>query len=157
MIHRVYCQVPSILVGTLLHNVDFSYGCEDGDVHLLNDYKNSSGQVQFCHEGNWRNVCYDDLSEVEARVICRELDLPTDGTQYTCPACQLIRLFLSTPVTVVFPHIGMEDMEDSIHFNGIMCSGNESRLQDCEHHGIRVHSCGKTRSAGVSCLPCMSI
>ena len=24
-------------------------------------------------------MCYDDLSEVEAEVICRELDLPTDG------------------------------------------------------------------------------
>ena len=48
-------------------------------------------------------------------------------------------------------------MEDSIRFDTIKCSGNESRLQDCEHRGIRVHSCDKTRSAGVSCLPCMLI
>ena len=45
----------------------------------MDGFDNSSGRVEFCHEGEWGTVCDDNWGEEEARVVCRQLGLPTNG------------------------------------------------------------------------------
>ena len=54
-------------------------GCEEGEVRLADGPHNSSGRVELCHDGEWGTVCDDRWSSNEARVVCRQLGLPTNG------------------------------------------------------------------------------
>ena len=50
----------------------------------MDGFDNSSGRVEFCHEGEWGTVCDDNWGEEEARVVCRQLGLPTNGNGNIC-------------------------------------------------------------------------
>ena len=55
------------------------HSCESGSLRLTDGFDNSSGRVEFCYEGTWGTVCDDHWSERNARVVCRQLGLPTKG------------------------------------------------------------------------------
>ena len=64
---------------SLYIHAECGYGCEEGDIRLVGGYGNSSGRVEFCHGGKWGTVCDDGFGSNEARVVCRQLGLPTNG------------------------------------------------------------------------------
>ena len=55
------------------------YSCSEGDLSLIGERDNVSGQVFFCFDGEWVTLCDDELDENDARVICRQLGRPTEG------------------------------------------------------------------------------
>ena len=48
-------------------------------MRLTGGADNTTGRVEFCQEGEWGTVCDGSWNEAEARVVCRQLGLPTKG------------------------------------------------------------------------------
>jgi len=49
----------------------------------VDGFNNRSGRVEFCHGGEWGTVCDDGWDSDDARVVCRQLSLPTNGEAAT--------------------------------------------------------------------------
>ena len=40
----------------------------------------SNGRVEICQDGIWGSICYDDDWDIDdARVVCRELNIASEG------------------------------------------------------------------------------
>lgn len=56
--------------------------CEDFDIRLMNGIDNSSGGVEICFNRLWwtlQDRKWNEEKYASARVVCRQLGLPTDG------------------------------------------------------------------------------
>ena len=54
-------------------------GCTNGDIRLAGAGRNDTGRVELCNEGEWGTVCDDSWDDKDARVVCRQMGLPTKG------------------------------------------------------------------------------
>lgn len=87
------------------HGVDVGVTCSQGGTCTqgavrLQGSMSAEGQVEVCHLDVWGSVCADHWDNVNARVICRELGLPSSGKHYlisTCvhvPSCSQLSMLL---------------------------------------------------------------
>ena len=62
----------------------FSIACSDGEILLLNGSHISSnlteGTVLVCYKNFYGTVCDDYWDELEAKVVCRQLGLTSNGS-----------------------------------------------------------------------------
>ena len=52
--------------------------CTQGSVRLQG-INSTAGRVEVCNNNQWGTVCDDFWSDVDSRVVCRQLGLPTGG------------------------------------------------------------------------------
>lgn len=59
--------------------------CDDGDVRLMNGSVNTliSGRVEVCFNNSYGSVCNHRWDEVDATVVCRQLNMQT-ASKFFC-------------------------------------------------------------------------
>lgn len=76
-------------------------GCSQGDIRLADQVSDIEGRVEVCFNGEWGTICDNQWGTSDAKVVCRQLGLPT--------ACKTIciavvrRVPVSTQVFIVQP------------------------------------------------------
>ena len=54
--------------------------CTNGDIRLVDGEAGyDEGRVEICLDGFWGTVCDDFWDEIDASVVCRQLQLPHNG------------------------------------------------------------------------------
>ncbi|CAM9716966.1 unnamed protein product [Lampetra fluviatilis] len=89
------------------------------------------GRVEVFYGGSWGTVCDDNWDVHDAEVVCRQL-----GCGHAVYALREA-------------HYGQGS--GPIWLDGISCSGYESELSHCRHHGWGSHDCGHSEDSSVVC------
>nr|XP_021330466.1 deleted in malignant brain tumors 1 protein-like [Danio rerio] len=102
------------------------------DIRLVGGFHSCSGRVEILYNGTWGTVRDDNWDMKDAAVVCRQMG---------CGGA------VSAPNNVSFGR-----GSGPIWLNNVRCSGNESSLRDCSHHGFGVNNSRHYEDAGVVCL-----
>ncbi|XP_038048478.1 deleted in malignant brain tumors 1 protein-like isoform X2 [Patiria miniata] len=105
-------------------------GDTDDNVRLVNGPNSHSGRVEIRLNGVWGTVCDDMWDMQDAVVVCRSLGYPGASSA-------LVRYGAGT---------------GAILLDDLRCTGQEQRLEDCQHNGVGTHNCGHYEDVGVDCL-----
>ena len=62
-----------------LINFFFLLDCSDSDIRLMGGKSPLEGRVEICQNNTYSTVCDDLWDELEARVVCRQLDYTGPG------------------------------------------------------------------------------
>ena len=68
----MYIEVQTLIMHFLVT------GCSDGDVRLADQVSDIEGRVEICYNGQWGTICAREWGPLDARVVCRQLGLPTE-------------------------------------------------------------------------------
>mmetsp|Transcript_28545 Transcript_28545/g.62834 ORF Transcript_28545/g.62834 Transcript_28545/m.62834 type:complete len:671 (-) Transcript_28545:1338-3350(-) len=102
-------------------------------VRLVNGPSSSEGRVEVWYNGQWGTVCDDAWDALDAKVVCRQLGLPTAYAQAYGGA-----RYGQNPAVPIM-------MDD------VACRGTEGTLQSCPHIGPTAQNCAHSKDAGVAC------
>ena len=132
--------------------------CTDGAVRLVdravkltgqNDTNSTEGRVEVCYDGLWGTVCDDYWGAPDAKVVCRQLGLPTECKRSA--VCIMLYQYSIIPDADALDAYG--GGTGHIVYSGFRCRGDETHLVNCsvKHSGLGVITCKHKEDAGVRC------
>lgn len=108
--------------------------CDDGELRLVNGAAENLGRLEICYDNIWGSVCDDQFGRNEAIVVCRQLG------------------YTNVEQSIAVGNGFFGQGQAAIHLDELSCTGNETRLADCQHGGVGNHNCGHNEDAGVVCV-----
>ena len=54
--------------------------CKNGDLRLDTSDAAIGGRLEICYDGIWGSICNEEWTIEDARVACKQLGLPLEGT-----------------------------------------------------------------------------
>ncbi|XP_069576854.1 uncharacterized protein [Brachyistius frenatus] len=112
------------------HGEDAGVVCSGDKIRVVGSTL-CSGRVEIYHSGVWGTVCDDGWDLNDAKVACRQASCGTALEAHSSA------------------HFGQGSGQ--IWLDNVECSGSESSLSECQHHGFGTHDCGHGEDAGVVC------
>ena len=118
------------MIHTMIHTscyvVATEQNCTDWDIRLVGGSSPSQGRVEVCYMNQWGTVCSNGQAVLPAlaNVICRQL-----GYSFF------------NPTVYQNSYFGGGSGGIYLYTPTLLCTGNESRLQDCYHSPLGYHEC----------------
>eukprot|EP00731_Ephydatia_muelleri_P031717 Em0023g224a len=106
--------------------------CQNGTVVLVNGTSSNTGRVEICYNQTFGTICDDFWNELDAAVVCRQLNLTTTGA-------------------VAVPRSYFGAGNGQIFLDNVKCVGTEGSVLQCQHNPIGMHNCYSNEIAGVIC------
>ena len=100
-------------------------------IELVNGDVPSEGRLLVLINGTFGSVCDDFFGLLEAQVACRQLNYT-----YAVRVASLAEF-------------GIGDDSEPIHFDNVICTGNERYLYECSHSTN--HNCDHSEDVGIVC------
>ena len=77
------CIVTTLCVANcfITAPVNATTPCTNGDVRLAGGLSSNQGRVEICYNNQWGTVCDNSFTNIDARVVCRQLGFPALGEQ----------------------------------------------------------------------------
>ncbi|XP_060564027.1 deleted in malignant brain tumors 1 protein-like [Ruditapes philippinarum] len=107
---------------------------KENKVRLVNGLNQYEGRLEVWHDGTWGTVCDDGFDTLSASVVCRMLHYPQ-----------------SNPLVFGSALFGAGTLP--IHLDDVKCTGTETILSQCRHHGWGKHNCDHNDDVGIACTP----
>ena len=126
--------------------------CANGDIRLSGGGDDAEGRVEICYNATWGTVCDNMWGPTNADVVCRQLGFSSSGLFQVSSELSYTPFLIGgfdfhTGATAFIFGQGNE----SIWLDSVVCTGNETRLYDCQNTGIGVHNCSHFEDVGVRC------
>ena len=122
-------------------------GGVNGDIRLCGGVNDTEGRVEICYNSTWGTVCDNMWGPTNAGVACRQLGFSSTGMYHKITSINSKALLsdMNFPTgAAAFSFFG----ETPTWLDNVVCTGNETRLYDCQYDEIGVHNCSH---AGVRC------
>nr|XP_022289201.1 deleted in malignant brain tumors 1 protein-like [Crassostrea virginica] len=103
------------------------------DIRLVDGDYTGEGRLEVEYHDRWGTVCDDSFTDSSAKVACRQLGYHSQHAVYKGVA----------------PY---GEGSGDIVLDNVVCTGDESSLAVCRHHGFMLENCAHSEDVGVICF-----